>query len=478
MSEEQTVRVRFAPSPTGYLHVGGARTAIFNWLFARQHDGKFLIRIEDTDTERSEEDLVEGILDGLSWLGLEADEDIAFQSRNLGHHRDAVNQLLEAGKAYRCFCTPEELEARRERAGDSEGAYQYDGNCRDLDADQVTSLQEAGDPFAVRFRTPERWINFKDLVYKKISVHSGEIDDFILQRRDGTPVYQLAVVVDDHAMNITHVIRGEDHLPNTPKQILLYQALGYPVPRFGHLPLILGGDGRRLSKRHGATSVTEFRARGYLYTALVNYLSLLGWSPRGNEEIFLPEELISQFDIYRVSRDSATFDEPKLRWVNGHHFSRWEARDLVPLVRPVLVKAGLLQQEAEDSGYLLEIVRLLQTRVQTLEEFVTEGRYFWEDPVEYESDAVERFWPDEEVNRRMEAWRDRLASLKEFDRDTLEQELRGFADDLGVKAADLIHPTRIAMTGRGASPGVFTVMELVGQERLIRRIGRALDYLP
>lgn len=478
MIDTQEVRVRFAPSPTGYLHVGGARTAIFNWLFARKHDGKFLVRIEDTDVQRSDEQLVKGILEGLNWLGLHADEEIVYQSENLNRHQAAAARLLKKGKAYRCFCSPGELEKRRKEAGESENAYQYDGTCRELTEDEVRQRTENEESYAVRFKTPTGWLNFKDRVYKKISIHSDEIDDFIIQRRDGTPVYQLAVVEDDHAMGITHVIRGEDHLSNTPKQILLYRALDYPVPKFAHLPLILGSDGKRLSKRHGATSVIAFRERGYLYTAMLNYLALLGWSPRGNEEILMPDDLIDRFDLLQVSKDAATFDEAKLQWVNGHHFSRWKTEDLVPLVRPVLQEAGLLDEYDQNDDYLHEVVSVLQTRVKSLQDFAAEGDYFWRDPGDFDGEAVERFWPDTRVNERMRAWRDHLSNLQDFDRESLENELRGFAEQLGVKAADLIHPTRLAMTGKGASPGVFTVMELIGREVLVRRIDQAIEALP
>jgi len=477
MSPETDVRVRFAPSPTGALHVGGARTAIFNWLFARKHGGEFLLRIEDTDVERSEDSMVDEILDGLDWLGLHPDEDPIYQSENFEYYEQTVDRLLENDLAYRCFCTPEELEVRRKQAGESRDAYQYDGRCRQLTAAEVRNRLEDGDQFAVRFKTPERWINFKDRVYKKISVHSGEIDDFVLQRRDGTPTYQLAVVVDDHSMGITHVIRGKDHLSNTPKQILLYQALGYDVPRFAHLPLIVGADGKQLSKRHGATAVTEFREEGYLPTAMVNYLSLLGWSPKGNEEIFLPDDLIRRFDLLQVSKDDATFDEAKLRWVNGHHFSLWSTEDLIPLVKPVLEQAGLLDAR-KNGDYIFQVVGLLKTRVKSLEDFAVQGRYFWEDPQEYDSGAVERFWPEKQVNHRMDAWVNYLEGVEDFSSDNLENALRGFAEELGVEAADLIHPTRVAMTGTGESPGVFAVMSLLGKETLIRRLRAAIEQLP
>ncbi len=472
---EEHVRVRFAPSPTGYLHVGGARTAIFNWLFARQHQGKFLVRIEDTDVERSAPEMVENILESLRWLGMESDEPVVYQSRNLDKHQQAIQLLLESGDAYRCFCTPEELEEKKREMGEE---YQYDQTCRNLSKERIADYIRRNTPYAVRFQVPEGWVNFKDQVYKRISVQSTEIDDFIIQRRDGTPVYQLAVVVDDASMEITHVIRGEDHLSNTPKQILLYKALGYPVPKFVHLPLILGSDGGRLSKRHGATSVDEYRQRGYLNTAVFNYLSLLGWTPKGNQEVFMPEELISQFDLARVSKSSALFDEQKLYWISDQHFSRWATEDLVPLADAELRKAGLIDDPEAQRSYTRQVTELLKTRLKLTSEIVKFGRYFWEDPGEYDQEAVARFWPDENVNNLMKKWVKRLESLEDFNKERIEKELRDLAKQLGVKAAELIHPTRIALTGFGVSPGIFEVMSLLGKRTNVRRLCRAIRSLP
>ena len=472
------VRVRFAPSPTGYLHVGGARTAIFNWLYARKHQGDFLVRIEDTDRERSTPEMVDNILESMRWLGLEPDEPVVFQSRQSDSHEQAIRRLLEEDKAYRCFCSPEELEAKRLDAGGNQDAYQYDQTCRHLSGDEIAENLQQHKPFVIRFKTPERWISFKDRVYKKISVHTREIDDFIIRRRDGSPVYQLAVVVDDAAMGITHVIRGEDHLSNTPKQILLYQALGHDLPRFAHLPLILGSDGKRLSKRHGATSVAEYRHRGYLPTALFNYLALLGWTPKGNEEIFLPEEIVPQFEFTRVSKSSAVFDEQKLRWVNGFHFSRWAAADLLPLVEETFRKTGFASKATADRTYLKQVVDLLKSRVKMVEDFVEMGRYFWEDPEEYDGEAAAKYWPDSSVNALMQQWAARLESLEDFGEDSLEKALRDLADAEGVKAGRLIHPTRLALTGQGVSPGIFEVMALLGRETNLKRLRKAIEVLP
>lgn len=473
---EDNVRVRFAPSPTGFLHVGGARTAIFNWLFARQHHGKLLIRIEDTDMERSTEAMVENILESLRWLGMVSDEPVVYQSLNLDKHQQAAQLLLESGAAYRCFCTPEVLEEKKQQMGEE---YQYDQTCRNLPGEKISENISSGTPYAVRFKVPsEGWVNFKDRVYKRISVQTGDIDDFIIQRRDGTPVYQLAVVVDDASMEISHVIRGEDHLSNTPKQILLYKALGFPVPRFAHLPLILGSDESRLSKRHGATSVEEYRQQGYLHTAVFNYLSLLGWTPKGNREVFMPEELITQFDLARVSKSGALFDEQKLYWISDQHFSQWTTEDLLPLAEAELRKAGLIDHPESQRSYISRVIDLLKTRLKLTSEIVKFGRYFWEDPTEFEQEAIERFWPDETVNTLMEKWLELLESLDEFSEERLEKELRSLAVHLEAKAAALIHPTRLALTGFGVSPGIFEVMSLLGKDTNIRRIRRAIQSLP
>jgi len=477
--DNSEIRVRFAPSPTGYLHVGGARTAIFNWLYARQNNGKFLVRIEDTDAERSETAMVDHILESMEWLGLESDEEVVYQSENIAAHHAAVEQLLASGQAYRCFCSPEELRQKRNKAesGD-DGAYQYDGTCRDLPDVTVQENLASGKDFAVRFRVDEGWVNFKDRVYKKISINKSEIDDFIIQRRDGTPVYQLAAVVDDAAMGISNVIRGEDHLSNTSKQILLYLALGYDVPKFAHLPLILGSDGKRLSKRHGATSVAEYKKNGYLNTAILNYLSLLGWTPKSNEEIFFPDELIMEFDLLRVSKASATFDEKKLNWVSGEHFSKWTAEDLMPLVKPILVEKSIARENEIKGACLLKVINLLQSRVTTLNDFAKYGGYFWNAPTAFDEESAERFWPDQSVNESMKIWMQRLKSLDDFSVENLETALRDCAEEQGIKAAQLIHATRLAITGMGVSPGIFQVMSLLGRDQLLTRIEYAIEHLP
>ena len=471
------MRVRFAPSPTGYLHLGGARTAIFNWLIARQNEGKFRIRIEDTDLERSDPAMVNQILESLEWLGITSDEEVVYQSDHVNRHRDAVHQLLGSGDAYRCFCDPDELKTGAQSGTAAGQEYQYPGTCRNLSDDEVRERLDRDELFAIRFRVRRNGpVKFKDRVYKKISVETSEIDDFVIQRRDGTPVYQLAVVVDDAAMGITNVIRGEDHLSNTSKQILLYLALGYEVPQFAHLPLIVGSDGKRLSKRHGATSLDEYRMRGYLNTAVLNYLALLGWTPKSNEEIFMPEELIEAFDLLRVSKKSAAFDEQKLDWVSAQHFKRWKAEDLLPLVSPLLQDAGYISAREEEQEYTLRVIELLQPKVRRLPEFVEYGDYFWQDPDSYDSGAVDRFWQEDSVTEAMSVWAERLQEMSQPDATEYENALRECAGEQGIKAATLIHPTRLALTGSGVSPGLFEVMEVLGHDTVVRRVQNVVEY--
>ena len=324
-----TPRLRFAPSPTGYLHVGGARTALFNWLYARRHGGVFILRIEDTDRERSSDEMSAAILDGMKWLGLDWDEGPYHQADGFERHRRDAETLLRAGRAYRCFCTPEELKARREAAEAGGGAYRYDRRCLRVDADAAAQRAAAGEPHAIRFSVPDGEVFWDDAVHGETRFRNAEIDDFIIIRTDGTPVYNLAVVSDDIAMEITHVIRGDDHLSNTPRQLLLYQALGATPPMFAHVPMILGPDGRRLSKRHGATAVGEYRDRGILPHALTNFLALLGWSPGEDRELMTTEEMISLFSVERINKKSAVFDPEKLEWMTRQHIMQLSTADIV-----------------------------------------------------------------------------------------------------------------------------------------------------
>lgn len=463
------IRVRFAPSPTGHLHIGGVRTALFNYLYARQKGGTYCLRIEDTDKERSTEENKREILDALAWLGLSPDENPVIQSNHATEHFDAAERLLNEGKAYRCFCSKEELEADKAKAEANKIPYRYSGRCRHLSDDDIQSKLDAGMPYTVRFKVPEGITRFKDMVYRDIAVNNDEIDDFIIIRSDGSPIYQLSVVVDDANMGITHVIRGEDHLSNTPKQILLYLALGEKVPKFGHLPLILAPDGKRLSKRHGATSVDEFKELGFLPEGLLNGLALLGWGDNMPKPIFSLDELIQRFDIGKVNKKGAIFDIDKLGWINGQHLSKNDAGTIWPFVKPLWMGKGWIDESFSDE-LGVKYTDLLKSRMRLLTEFVTYGKYLFKDPVAYDMEAVNKHLSAPGKKEQIEQLMNAFKACQCKDAAEMESCLRDTADRLQLTAADLIHPLRIAVTGFGVSPGVFDVCETVGLETVIRRL--------
>ena len=470
------IRVRFAPSPTGHLHIGGVRTALFNFLYARQNNGVYCLRIEDTDKERSTVENTREILDALAWLGLSPDEEPVIQSQNAQAHLDAANKLLEEGKAYRCFCSKEELDRDKAKAEAEKLPYRYSGRCRNLSSDEIKEKLNAGMPYTVRFRIPDGITRFKDMVYKQIEVNNAEIDDFIIIRSEGTPIYQLSVVVDDAAMGITHVIRGEDHLSNTPKQILLYLALGHKVPKFGHLPLILASDGKRLSKRHGATSVDEFKELGFLPEGLLNGLALLGWGDNMPKPVFSLEELIDRFDMNKVNKKGAIFDLDKLGWINGQHLSRRDARDIWPYVKPLWQKEGWIHDDFNDETGI-EYTDLLKSRMRLLNEFVSYGEYLFKDPLKYDKDAINKHVSDPAVKDRLSQLESAFETSSAKTADDMEDILRDTAEKLDVKAASLIHPLRIALTGFGVSPGVFEIAEILGRDVVLRRLGNLLNFI-
>ena len=473
------MRLRFAPSPTGYLHVGGARSALFNWLLARKEGGTFLLRIEDTDRARSTQAATEAILDGLSWLGLDWDEDPVFQSDGLERHRAAALQLLAEGKAYRDFTTADVLKAEAERRG-LENVRRLPREMADaLGSAEAERKAAAGEPFAVRFRVPEGETIWQDLLHDQLEFANADIEDLVVLRSDGSPTYNLAVVSDDAEARVTHVIRGDDHISNTPKQILLYQALGYPVPRFGHLPMILGPDGKRLSKRHGATAVQEYEAQGILPEALLNFLALLGWNPGDDTEVMTKEEIIARFSLDRVQKKSAVFDPEKLGWMNGQHLARRDTRELLPLVIARFAAHGI-----DPSGWqgrdpwLVQLVDLLKVRARNLDDLATMAEPYLTDPVEYEAESVAKHWAKERaaVVERLERLRAALEGA-EWDRTALEEATRKMAESLGISAGKLIHPLRVAVTGRQHSPGMFEVLVLLGKERSLARLDGAIHHL-
>jgi glutamyl-tRNA synthetase len=467
----EPVRVRFAPSPTGHLHVGGARTALFNWLFARHAGGTFLLRIEDTDRGRSTDASIRQILDAMTWLGLDWDpegpEDDGTwrgyfrQTSRLAVYRAHAERLLAEGRAYPCSCPPEELEARREAARARGDTFRYDGRCREGPA-------RPGAPAALRLRVPDEGATVvEDLVHGAVTFEHAGLDDWILVRSDGTPTYNFCVVVDDVTMRITHVVRGNDHLSNTPKQILCYEALGYPRPAFAHIPMILGPDRRRLSKRHGATSVLAFREEGFLPEAMINGLARLGWAA-GDQEVFAREDLVRLFELRQVGQAPSIFDRVKLEWLNQQWMTRLGPARVAPALAPFLRQRGIA---APDPALLAFAVATLTTRAATLPALADQGRYYFEDPEAYEPAALAAL-AAADLGPRLDRLAERLAGLEPWTAEAIERAVRDLAVGLGLRLVDLAQPARLALTGRTASPPVFADMAALGRDTTLRRLRR------
>jgi glutamyl-tRNA synthetase len=482
------IRVRFAPSPTGYLHIGGARTALFNWLYARGQGGTFVLRIEDTDTERSSWDMVAGIVDGLRWLGLDWDEgpDIGgphapyFQSERIEGHRARAERLVADGRAYYCYCSPESLQQKRAVAEAGGGGWVYDRTCCALSPGDLAAREAAGAQRAVRFKVPPGETVFVDAVHGSIAFDNANIEDFVILRSDRQPTYHLSVVADDVDMAISHVVRGDDHISNTPKQVLLYRAFGAEPPTFAHVPLILGPDRKRLSKRHGATSVMEYHRLGYLPEAMVNFLSLLGWSPGDNRELFTRDELVAAFTLGGISGGNAVFNPDKLDWFNQQHILRLPITELAARVEPVLRDAGLWTADLVGARqeWFLGVLELIRPRVKRMGQFADEIRPFLQDAIEYDAAAVSKHFSTSGMNAAFDALLAAVEFLEPFDRQALEGVVRGTAEAAGMKAAALIHATRVALTGRAVSPGLFEVMELLGRKHVSLRLRAAQELLP
>jgi glutamyl-tRNA synthetase len=472
VTQNPPVRVRFAPSPTGYLHVGGARTALFDWLFARKYNGVFILRIEDTDVERSSEEMTRGILDAMTWLGLKWDEGPYLQSAGFEQHREAVQKLLRSGNAYYCFCSPELLDSKRKEAAARKTDFKYDRSCLKLAPDEVKRRLESGERAAVRFRVPDGPVTFNDAVVGEVTVSSEMIEDFVLLRSNGQPTYHVSVVVDDIAMRITHVIRGADHISNTPKQILLYRALGAPIPKFAHIPLILGPDKTRLSKRHGATSVMAYQEQGILPEAMRNFLALLGWSPGNDQEMFDDDELIRAFSLEGISRANAVFNPDKLAWFNAQYIAKLPFEKLIRYLKPEYIKAGLWRDslEKEESEWFRFLIDVYRPRAKVLQDFPKLSRIFLIDHVEYDQAAVEKFLKDDTVRGYLKTLSDRLAALPEFTHESLEAAVRTLAEELGIKPAILMNASRVALTGQAVAPGLFDVMMLLGRDKAVTRL--------
>lgn len=471
-------RLRFAPSPTGTLHVGGARTALFNWLLARGCGGTFILRIEDTDRERSTEASVETILDGLRWLSLDWDEGPYFQSQRGEHYLAAINQLLERGHAYPCFCLQERLDALRVEAEKKKVPFVYDGFCRHLPVSEAEERSKRGDPHTIRFKIQAGSVTeFEDVIGGKRSFENDRLGDFVVRRSDGSPIYHMTVVVDDHEMGITHVVRGDDHVPNTPRQMLIFQALGWGVPDYGHLPLIQGPDRARLSKRHGAASVMEFAAEGFLPQAMFNYLSLLGWSLDSETELMTREQLIKSFSLERVNRSAAIFDRAKLEWMNSMYLRALPLDEVVSLAREFFREAGV------DSRYLHEawlksIVALEIERSRTLKEMLQNLDYFFREDLEgYEEKGAQKHLLAEGSEGILCKLEEELAAAPGFDPADLEPCLRKLGEEMGLSFGKLVHPLRLALTGRSASPGIFEVLAALGRASSLDRILKARKWI-
>ena len=473
-------RLRFAPSPTGYLHVGGARTALFNWLYARHFDGDFLLRIEDTDKMRSTDESTRAIFDGMKWLGLDWDEEVVYQGANLERHQQDAYRMLESGTAYRCFCTAEELDERRRAAEARKEAFKYDRRCDRLTSGEIEARVSAGDPFVIRFRIPEGTTEWDDLVHERIAFPNKDLEDFVILRSNATPIYNLAVVSDDIAMQITLVMRGDDHISNTPKQILLYRALNAPLPVFAHLPMIHGMDGKKLSKRHGATAVGDYQHQGLLPTAMLNFLALLGWSPGGDREVMTMDEMIHLFTPDGLQRKAAIFDPKKLEWMNGQHLSRVPLEELEPRVTPLMISAGLVTAEAVASrrDWYMSLLDLLRVRARTLDDVVRQAEPYFRETIAYDPDSVAKNWKDLQAAAEiLEAARTSLENSPEWTAETLEKALRELAENKGIAAGKIFQPLRVALTGLGVSPGIFEVLVMQGRQMSLKRISDALGWI-
>jgi glutamyl-tRNA synthetase len=477
------LRVRFAPSPTGYLHVGGARTALFNWLLARKHGGQFLLRIEDTDKARSTDDSTRAIFDGMTWLGLDWDEEVVYQGANLVRHQADAHTLLELGHAYRDFTTPAQLEAWRAEAEAAKVPFKVDRAKVILSKDAEAAKLAAGEPFAIRFKVPDGTTEWMDLVHGRIAFPNKDIEDFVLLRSDGTPLYNHAVVSDDIAMGVTLVMRGDDHISNTPKQILIYDALGARLPVFGHLPMIHGTDGKKLSKRHGATAVAEWANEGILPSAMVNFLALLGWSPGGDLEVMLRDELIRRFDTEGLLKKAAVFDPKKLEWMNGQHLSLLPLAEMSGPITHAIATAGLATAEALSArgDWYMRLLDLLRVRARTVDDIVRQAAPFLQDTVAIPDDLWSGLAKDASAtSAALSAARGALAALPDaqwHDGTAMEAALRQAAEGVGLAAGKLFTPLRTVLTGSKVSPGITDVVAFVGRDRTMARVDAALARL-
>jgi len=477
-------RVRFAPSPTGTLHIGGARTALFNWLFARNTGGKFVLRIEDTDSARSTEGSAHGIIEGLKWLRLNWDEGPDKggpygpyrQSERFFIYQKYLQKLLNEDKAYYCFCTAHELQKAREKAKDRKEDYKYSGRCRTLTDKQIQKYLDQDLKPVIRLKVPAAGVTtVPDLIRDNVEFSNSLFDDFIIAKSDGWPTYNFAVVIDDYSMMITHVIRAEEHLSNTPKQLLIYDALGFPSPEFAHVSMILAPDRSKLSKRHGATSVQEYKDKGYLPEALINYLALLGWSSGEDIDFWTLDELIKRFRITDVSRSPAVYDTQKLTWMNGHYLSKADPEHIVELLEDRALASGWLMNNNRD--YFKQVIDLVSNRVKTVNEIVNEADYFFNEIASYDEKGVKKYFSKDNSLVILHIVLSIIEECTTFNAEKIENLFRLNAEKMQLKAADLIHPTRLAISGRIKTPGLFEVMEILGKDKCIARVNNAIEYV-
>ena len=465
-------RVRFAPSPTGYLHIGGARTALFNWLFAKQNNGKFLLRIEDTDLERSKTEYIDQITDALSWLNLKWDEDIVLQSNNKARHEEMVQKMLDNGTAYRCFLQKDELDQLRQNSEQKKEIFRVPQTYRDLSKNEEQKMLSDGKSFTVRLKIPEGETEFTDLVYGTIKVQNKDLDDFIIARSDGSPTYNFVVAVDDSDMNISHVVRGDDHLANTPKQILVYRALGLNEPIFAHLPMILGPDKKRLSKRHAATNVQEYKEKGFTAQAILNYLSLLGWNPDSDKEIFTDNELIESFQFDQVQKKSAVFDEKKLLWISQQHLTEMSVRDAMNEIYKLNPDWG----DGLDWNYLKEIVKLIKDRSKTISEISEMSELFFQESLEYDQELISKTFKEESISITKD-FKNALESCQEWNRNEIEIIFDNLMAQHDVQIGKVMKPIRVALTGIPFGPGIFDLILLLGKDMCLKRLRKLLSLL-
>jgi len=484
----EKVRVRFAPSPTGYLHIGGARTALFNYFFAKRYGGKFILRIEDTDRERLKEDSVSQIISSLKWLGIEWDEgpEIGgefgpyFQSERLELYRKEAQRLVDEGKAYYCFCTEEEIAKEREEQKALKVPYRYSGRCSTLSKEEVEENIKMGKPYVIRIRIPREGNTVvEDLIRGTVNFDNSQLDDYIIIKSNNMPTYNFACVVDDHFMKISHVIRAEEHLSNTPKQVLMYEALGYEIPKFAHISMILAPDRSKLSKRHGATSVGEFKEQGYLKEAIVNYLTLLGWAPGGDEEIFSVEDTVKKFSLDNVSKTAAIYDVNKLSWINGHYLRNLDLDYITREAVPFFIKKGLVSEDEVENkyDYIKRVVSAVREKVKLLSEVADASEYFFKDIDEYDPKGVEKRFKKDNVIELLTKGKQALEKASDFSVEGVEKAYRDLIDELGIKGGDIIHPTRLALSGRTVGPGLFDIISILGKEECLRRMDKAIAFI-